>query len=189
MYSSIKRAFDIGLASLLLVPALPILGIAVIAIKIDSPGPYLFCQERLGRFGRPFYIYKLRTMTDRARNPGTQVTPDSPEVTRVGAVLRRLKIDELPQLFNILNGDMSLVGPRPCLPSLLDQLDETGRSRFDARPGLSGLAQVSGGIYLAWPERWKLDTYYVENLTLGLDLKILARTALVVLLGEKWGKA
>lgn len=189
MYEPIKRALDIGLTSLLLVPALPVLGLAVLAIKLDSPGPFLFKQERLGRHARLFCIYKLRTMTHEYRKHDQQIMPGSSQVTRVGALLRRLKIDELPQLFNVLLGDMSLVGPRPAMPTLLEELDELGRERLDARPGLTGLAQVNGNIYLSWPERWKLDAHYVRNVSLGLDLKILARTAAIVLLGEEWGKA
>lgn len=189
MYSSIKRSLDIVLASLMLILGAPILGLAALATRLDSDGPVLFRQQRLGRFGRPFCIYKLRTMFHRDGRAETQVMPGSPEVTRVGSVLRRLKIDELPQLFNVLRGDMSLVGPRPYLLAALDEMDDGVRCRLDARPGLTGLPQVSGNIYLSRPERWKLDAYYVQNLSLGLDLKILARTALVVFLGEKWGKA
>lgn len=189
MYPSIKRVFDIVFASVMLLLVSPILLLAALATRLDSSGPVLFRQQRLGRSGCPFCIYKLRTMTDRPRRAESQVVPGSAEVTRVGAVLRRLKIDELPQLFNVLRGDMSLVGPRPSMLSLLDELDEVGRCRLDARPGLTGLAQVNGNIYLSWPERWKLDSYYVKNLSFGLDLRILAKTALVVFLGEKWGKS
>lgn len=188
MYSLFKRVSDIALAAALLVLVSPILGLAALAIRLDTPGPVLFRQQRFGRRGRPFCIYKLRTMTHQARRLEDQVVPGAAGVTTVGALLRRSKIDELPQLLNVLLGDMSLVGPRPLLLSQLDELDEVGRCRLDALPGLTGLTQVSGGIYLSWTQRWKLDAFYVKNASFELDLKILARTGLVVLLGDRWGK-
>lgn len=107
------------------------------------------------------------------------------EVTWIGAFLRRFKIDELPQLINVLIGDMSIVGPRPCMPSMKDELNEDGNFRTQIRPGLTGLAQVNGNIYLSWPDRWKYDRYYVEHVSLWLDLKIIAKTVVIVIQGEK----
>jgi lipopolysaccharide/colanic/teichoic acid biosynthesis glycosyltransferase len=106
-------------------------------------------------------------------------------ITRFGRILRRFKIDELPQLFNVLKGDMSIIGPRPCHPELVKEFDENAICRLDVRPGLTGLAQVNGNIFLEWPERWKYDKYYVDNLSFWLDLKIILKTILIVFKGEE----
>jgi len=179
-----KRTLDLAVSSAALVATAPVLAAAAVAIKLDSPGPVLFRQDRLGRAGRTFETLKLRTMTHAERTPDGEVSLDHPEITRVGRVLRRLKIDELPQLFNILRGDMSLVGPRPGLPGMLTELDEVGRQRLRVRPGLTGLAQVNGNIHLSWPERWHYDAAYAANPSLANDLRIVLRTVPVVLFGD-----
>lgn len=115
----------------------------------------------------------------------SEILADHPDVTPVGRLLRRFKVDELPQLFNVIRGDMSLVGPRPCLPETVSEFDCNGEARLAVRPGLTGLAQVNGNVHLSWPERWKYDRYYVENLSIQLDCKILFKTLLVIVFGEQ----
>lgn len=180
--AAVKRAFDVLAASSLLVLSAPVLLAAAAMIKATSRGPVMFRQARRGRHGRPFTLYKFRTMKHRSRE-AKEVLPDDPEVTPVGRLLRRLKVDELPQLWNVLRGDMSVVGPRPDLPD--GELDALGNVRLQVRPGLTGLAQVNGNIYLPWEERWKYDAAYVERMSIGLDLWVLWRTVFVVVLGEK----
>lgn len=179
-----KRCLDLTATAAAGVVIGPVLAAAGIAVRLDSPGPVFFMQDRVGRGGRVFRLYKFRTMTDRPREVGREIHAGDPEVTRVGAVLRRTKLDELPQLINVLSGDMSLVGPRPFVPSMLDQLDANGRRRLDVRPGLTGLAQVNGNIHLSWPERWVWDARYADRVSLWTDLGILVRTVGVVALGE-----
>ncbi|ASD68095.1 sugar transferase [Pseudoalteromonas piscicida] len=183
-----KRIFDFVICGVVLTLLSPLLLLSVIMIKLTSKGPVFFLQERLGKNGQLFQVYKFRTMTDEVRRFDVQVYNSDSEVTLFGKFARRLKIDELPQLLNVLKGDMSIVGPRPCLPSLQKEFNEDGQARLLVRPGLTGLAQVNGNIYLSWEERWKLDRQYVENQSLLLDLKIILRTVAVVFLGEKWGK-
>jgi len=184
----IKRLFDITAASAALVCTSPILITTPILIKATSKGPVFFKQQRLGKDGDIFPIYKFRTMTDKSRDFNNQVHSKDDEITRIGKVIRRLKIDELPQLFNVLIGDMSLVGPRPCLPSLKEEFNQDAEKRLLVRPGLTGLAQVNGNIYLSWEERWQFDRKYVEEQSLSLDLKIILKTILIVVCGEEWGK-
>ena len=126
-------------------------------------------------------------MTHKQRHNHTEILPDNPEVTRIGRSLRRFKIDELPQLLNVLGGDMSIVGPRPALPSQLESYNMVGHKRLEVRPGLTGLAQINGNILLSWPERWVYDKQYVENLSLLLDLKIILKTFRIIFKGEKIG--
>ena len=180
-----KRALELLLGVPALILVSPVLILSALLIRLDSRGPILFLQERLGRYGQTFVAFKLRTMTDRPRSNSYEIKPGHTEVTRVGHWLRRFKIDELPQLLNVIRGDMSLVGPRPALPEHLSDYDEAGHLRLLVRPGLAGLAQVSGNIYLTWPERWQWDAEYVRRLSLILDLQVLARTVGVVLLGEE----
>ena len=163
----------------------PVILIAYILVKLDSPGPFLFTQQRLGRNGVSFEVLKIRTMTNKKRVADREILKGDAEVTRVGAVLRRLKIDELLQLANILRGDMSLVGPRPALVTQLQEFDENGKARLLVRPGLTGLAQVNGNIFLSWPERWVYDRMYVEKLSFLLDVQIILKTVLIVILGEE----
>lgn len=180
-----KRLFDIAVCLPICVLTLPVVIVTAILVRLDSKGPVFFVQERLGRFGVTFLTYKFRTMTHRERVASAEILPGHSEVTRVGRWLRRFKIDELPQLLNILKGDMSLVGPRPALPGHIRDYDEFGLRRLLARPGLTGLAQVNGNIYLSWPERWKYDAEYVDRVSVHHDAAIVLRTIAVVFLGEE----
>jgi undecaprenyl phosphate N,N'-diacetylbacillosamine 1-phosphate transferase len=180
-----KRLLDILLATLSIVVFLPFFLFVAAAIRLESPGPILYMQERLGWKGKVFKAYKFRTMTDVPRVPDHEVMPDDPALTRVGAFLRRFKIDELAQLVNVLRGEMSVIGPRPALPRQLAEYDDNGRKRLLVRPGLSGLAQIHGNIYLTWPERWVYDARYVDECSLGLDLWIIWRTIAVAIRGEE----
>lgn len=159
--------------------------VVAILIKMDSKGPVFYKQERLGKDEKIFTLLKFRSMTNKKRTTHRQILKGDHEVTKIGNFIRRLKIDELPQLFNVFKGEMSFIGPRPCLPSLREKFDKNGMFRTRVVPGLSGLAQINGNIHLSWPERWVYDRYYVENLSLGLDLKILLKTFLIVVLGEQ----
>lgn len=186
MYKSyLKRYLDFLIALVAVVCLSPLLLLVSLCIKIDSRGPILYSQKRLGRNGKTFDLYKFRSMTDAPRSAAKQTHMDDPEITAFGRFIRRFKIDELPQLLNVLKGDMSIVGPRPCLPELKSEFDDNGAYRTLVRPGLTGLAQVNGNIFLSWPQRWKLDRIYVENLRFSLDCKIILKTISVVLLGEK----
>lgn len=182
--NTIKRLLDFTVALIATLLLSPVLIISAVLIKTTSKGPLFFMQDRLGKDGKVFKVYKFRTMTDKKRDFSQQVFSDNAEVTPVGKVLRRFKIDELPQLLNILKGEMSLVGPRPGLPEQQKEFNEDGKERIKVTPGLTGLAQVNGNIYLSWPERWKYDREYVENLSLPLDIKIILKTVGIVLLGE-----
>jgi undecaprenyl phosphate N,N'-diacetylbacillosamine 1-phosphate transferase len=181
-----KRLLDLLLAGLLLLALLPVATVAALLIWLTSPGPVVFVQPRIGKGGRVFRAYKFRTMLDRPRRPDPhhEIVGRDPEVTAVGYWLRRFKLDELPQLVNVLRGEMSLVGPRPALLPHLAEFDALARRRLLVTPGLTGLAQVHGNIYLPWPQRWRYDAHYVEALSLRLDLWILVRTLGVILWGE-----
>jgi lipopolysaccharide/colanic/teichoic acid biosynthesis glycosyltransferase len=174
----VKRALDVVGAVVGLLLAAPVLGLAALAIKIEDGGPVFYRQSRVGMGGRSFDVLKLRTMVvDAERLSGTwPVDERDPRITRVGSVLRRLSLDELPQLLNVLRGDMSLVGPRPTLAYQVEQYTPRQRRRLDVRPGLTGWAQVNGRARLRWAERIELDVWYVENQSVWLDLKILLRT-------------
>jgi len=180
-----KRALDLAVALPLLLLAAPLMLVVSVFVALDSRGPILFKQRRLGRNARPFTLCKFRSMTAVSRVKHSQVFGRSAGVTRVGYWLRRFKIDEVPQLLNVVRGDMSLVGPRPALLEQLADYDEDARRRLDVRPGLTGLAQVHGNIHLSWPQRWAYDSLYARQPSLWLDLSILARTIVVVLFGER----
>jgi lipopolysaccharide/colanic/teichoic acid biosynthesis glycosyltransferase len=174
---ALKRGFDILTAiGVLTVLALPIAVIAL-AIKLDDRGPVLFLQDRVGRGGRRFRCAKFRTMVQGAEQMpgGFTVTAGDTRITRVGRILRLWTLDELPQLFNILRGDMSVVGPRPWVPSQAAQCAPADRRRFDVRPGMAGWAWIHGRNRLAWDERIRLDVWYVDHWSLSLDFRILAR--------------
>ncbi|WP_086479559.1 sugar transferase [Oceanospirillum sanctuarii] len=188
MYAIFKRLLDIVVAASLILLLSPMFILVILGIRLSSSGSIFYTQERLGFRGRVFKLYKFRSMTNAKRDLSVQVHQGSDEITAIGHWIRRFKIDELPQLLNVLSGDMSLVGPRPCLPSLQASFNSDGHRRLEVRPGLTGLAQVRGNIYLDWPERWQLDRQYVDDLSLVLDIKILFRTVLIVILGEQWGK-
>jgi len=186
MYPTIgKRLLDLAISLPILILTLPLLAVVAVLVRLDSQGPILFLQERLGRNGSVFRAFKFRTMTDRPRVPDKEIYGRDAEVTRVGYWLRRFKIDELPQLFNVISGEMSIVGPRPALPRQIEEYDEHSRRRLLVRPGLTGLAQVHGNTYLSWPERWAWDVEYVDRLSFSLDVTILLRTIGVVLRGEE----
>lgn len=182
----VTRAFDLLVASLALVAASPALAVAAIAIKLTDRGPVLYRQRRAGRDGRPFDLLKLRTMVPGAEGigAGLAVNTGDPRITPTGHLLRRLSLDELPNLVNVLRGEMSIVGPRPTLPSQVDQYTPRQRRRLEVKPGITGWAQVHGRASLPWSERIELDVWYVENRSLALDLRILARTPLLLLRGD-----
>ena len=180
-----KRLFDIfASGAALTVLGMPLAAVAV-AVRLDSPGPAFFNKERVGKGGRRFLLFKFRTMTHREREVAHEIRTGDPEVTRIGAWLRRFKVDELPQLMNVFIGDMSMIGPRPDIPEHLQGFNDVAWRRLDEKPGISGLAQINGGTHLTWPERWEYDAIYVDDVTLRGDLRILVQTVPVVLRGEE----
>jgi len=185
-----NRALDVVGASLGLVLASPFLAAAALAIKLDGGGPVLYRQARVGRDGHEFELVKLRTMVVGAERQGAGWAVDhgDPRITRVGSVLRRLSLDEVPQLWNVVRGEMSLIGPRPTLAYQVEQYTPHQRRRLDVRPGITGWAQVQGRASLPWEERIELDVWYVEHRSPRLDLKILARTPLALFGGTYKGK-
>ena len=186
MYKNVKRALDVTFSLLGTAVSSPILLAVAAAIKIDSKGPVIFKQERLGKDGKVFEIYKFRSMCVGAEHMGTgqySFKGDS-RITRVGKVIRATSLDELPQFINILKGDMSFIGPRPTLtyhPWKLEEYTDFQRRRFEVRPGITGLAQVHGRKAIDWNDRIKYDVEYVDNLSFGLDCKILFQTVWNVL--------
>jgi lipopolysaccharide/colanic/teichoic acid biosynthesis glycosyltransferase len=186
----VNRALDLAGASLGLVLASPFLAAAAIAIKLDGGGPVLYRQQRVGKDGREFELVKLRTMVVGAERQGAGWAVDhgDPRITRVGSVLRRVSLDEVPQLWNVVRGEMSLIGPRPTLAYQVEQYTPHQRRRLDVRPGITGWAQVQGRASLPWEERIELDVWYVEHRSPRLDLKILARTPLALFGGTYKGK-
>jgi len=181
----LKRFLDWFAAILATTLLSPILAVAALWVRFDSPGPVFFIQKRLGWRGKVFDLYKFRTMTDRPRTPDREIVGRDPELTRLGFWLRRFKVDELPQLFNIIIGDMSFIGPRPALVGQLAEYDDFSRKRLEVRPGLSGLSQVNGNIHLSWQERWEYDVQYVEKASFLMDVSIFFRTLAVVIMGER----
>ena len=181
-----KRALDMVGAGLALTVAAPALAVAAVAIRIETRGHPIYRQRRVGLHGRPFEVYKLRTMVAGADTMGAGLAIDAGDdrITRVGALLRRASIDELPNLVNVLRGEMSLVGPRPTVQVQVDRYTERQRGRLALRPGITGWAQVNGRASLPWHERIELDLWYAEHATLRLDLRILAATLRMVLGGE-----
>lgn len=178
--SVVKRAFDVAVACVTLVVASPVILIAAGALRLSLGSPVLFRQTRAGLDGKPFCLYKLRTMKN-ARGADGQMLPDGERLTRLTRIVRRLSLDELPQLWNVLRGDMSLVGPRPLLMAYLDRYTPEQARRHEVRPGITGWAQVNGRNAISWDEKFGLDVWYVRNRSLGLDLKILAMTLAQVL--------
>lgn len=184
MYAKcIKRVFDFLLAFFGLIIASPILLVVAILVRCKLGSPILFSQERPGKDEKIFKLYKFRTMTDK-RDENGKLLPDKDRLTKFGKMLRATSLDELPEFFNILKGDMSLIGPRPLLVSYLPWYTEREKLRHTVRPGLTGLAQVSGRNFLAWDKRLEKDVEYVENLTLLMDIKILCMTVKKVLFKE-----
>jgi undecaprenyl phosphate N,N'-diacetylbacillosamine 1-phosphate transferase len=182
----IKEIFDRVVAFVALIILLPIFLVVVLLIKIDSMGPVFFLQERVGEDGKIFKAIKFRTMMIDApdKTKGVYINKNNPYVTRVGKLLRRTGIDELPQSINVLKGEMSLVGPRPTVPYQVEKYDEFQKKRLLMKPGITGWALVNGRNKLTWSERIKLDVWYVENWNFWLDIKILFKTVWVVAKGE-----
>jgi lipopolysaccharide/colanic/teichoic acid biosynthesis glycosyltransferase len=174
----VNRVVDAALAALGLTIASPALAAAAVAIKLEDGGPVLYRQRRVGLHGQDFELMKLRTMNVGAEREGAgyAVNEGDPRITRAGRVLRRLSIDEIPQLWNVVRGDMSLVGPRPTLAYQVEQYTPRQRRRLDVKPGITGWAQVNGRASVPWDERIELDVWYVEHRSPWVDLKILART-------------
>ena len=184
-----NRALDAAGASLGLALVSPLLGVAALAIKLEDGGPVLYRQKRVGRDGRDFELLKLRTMVVGAERTGAgfAVNVGDPRITRVGRILRRLSLDELPQLWNVVRGDMSLIGPRPTLRYQVEQYTERQRRRLEVKPGITGWAQVNGRASLPWGERIELDVWYVEHRSPRLDLEILLRTPAALFRGTYKG--
>ena len=177
-YERAKRALDLVIASSVGIVTSPLLAAIAVVVKLERRGPILFRQERIGRRGRPFDILKFRTLIDAPpRDPADYlISASDPRIGRVGAFLRRWSLDELPQLWNVVRGEMSIVGPRPTLRYQVDRYDDFQRRRLEVLPGVTGWAQISGRNELSWPDRIKLDVWYVDNRSLSLDLRILVRT-------------
>jgi lipopolysaccharide/colanic/teichoic acid biosynthesis glycosyltransferase len=186
-----KRGLDVVVAGLGLIVASPVLALAALAIKLEDRGSVLYRQQRVGKDGGDFELLKLRTMVVGAEKLGAgyAVNRGDPRITRVGRALRRLSLDELPQLWNILRGDMSVVGPRPTLRYQVDNYTARQRRRLEVKPGLTGWAQVNGRASLPWDERIELDVWYVEHRSIWLDLRILARTPLALFHGTYKGSS
>ncbi|MGN6189309.1 MAG: sugar transferase [Conexibacter sp.] len=198
MTRAVKRALDLLLGGLGALLTAPLVALAALAIRVESPGHPIYRQRRVGRDGRPFEIYKLRTMVRGAEliGAGLAIQEGDDRITRVGAFLRRTSLDELPNLWNVVRGEMAIVGPRPTIQVQVDQYSERQRGRLKVKPGITGWAQVNGRASLPWSERIELDLWYVEHCSLALDLKILARTVKMVFSGDGlykgetggWGK-
>jgi lipopolysaccharide/colanic/teichoic acid biosynthesis glycosyltransferase len=182
----IRRAIDIAISSLTLLLSSPVLALAMVVIRLESPGPVIYSQRRAGLDGQAFDVLKLRTMVDGAEHLGAGLALDANDsrITRVGAFLRRTSLDELPNLLNVLRGEMSVIGPRPTLPAQVAQYTPRQRGRLQIKPGITGWAQVNGRASLPWEERIELDLFYIAHRSLLLDLKILWRTVAMVLGGS-----
>jgi lipopolysaccharide/colanic/teichoic acid biosynthesis glycosyltransferase len=178
-----KRAFDIAAAAAALFALSPAMAVIAVAVRLKLGAPVLFTQDRPGLKGRPFRIMKFRTMTDQREASG-KLLPDPERMTSFGRWLRATSLDELPELWNVLRGEMSLVGPRPLLVEYLDRYTPEERRRHEVRPGLTGWAQVNGRNAATWDERLRMDVWYVDNRTFILDLKIILRTVTIVLRRE-----
>ena len=181
-----NRALDVVVAGAALALASPLLLAAAIVIKLDTRGPVFYRHERVGMGGVPFQLWKLRTMVVGAEHigAGLYIEDLDPRITRAGRLLRRFSLDELPNLFNVLQGDMAIVGPRPTVQVQVDRYTPHQRRRLEVRPGITGWAQVNGRTSLSWPERIELDVWYVDHRSLALDVRILARTAKLLATGQ-----
>ena len=186
-----NRALDAAAAGLGLAVTSPVLAAAAIAIKLDGGGPVFYRQRRVGLDGQEFDLLKLRTMEVGAegKGAGLAVNEGDPRITRIGRLLRRLSLDELPQLWNVVRGDMSLVGPRPTLAYQVQRYTPRQRRRLEVKPGITGWAQIHGRARLPWEDRIELDVWYVEHRSPWLDLKILARTPIALFAGTYKGDA
>ena len=184
-----NRAFDVAVAAFALVITAPLAALIALAVRVEGGGPAIYRQRRVGRGGAEFDLLKFRTMVF-GSDPvgiGTAVAAGDPRVTRVGRVLRKLSLDELPNLLNVLRGEMAIVGPRPTIPAQVELYTPHQRRRLEVRPGLTGWAQVSGRVAIDWSERIELDVWYVENRSAALDARILVRTARLLLTGQGIG--
>ena len=181
-----RRVFDILVAGGALLVASPFLLAAMLAIRLESPGGAIYRQRRVGKDGRPFDVLKLRTMVTGAEHMGAglAISEGDTRITRVGRLLRRTSLDEMPNLINVLRGEMAIVGPRPTVPVQVDRYTERQRGRLAVKPGITGWAQVNGRTELPWDERIELDLWYIEHRSWRLDLQILWRTARMVFGGE-----
>ena len=184
-----NRAADVAVAGTALVLASPVLALSALAVKLTSRGPALYRQMRVGRDGADFELFKLRTMVEGAETQGAGFAVDrgDPRITRVGQILRRLSLDELPQLWNVVRGDMSVIGPRPTLRYQVERYTPRQMRRLEVKPGITGWAQVHGRATLPWDERIELDVWYVEHRSPRLDLEILAKTPLALFGGTYKG--
>jgi lipopolysaccharide/colanic/teichoic acid biosynthesis glycosyltransferase len=184
--NALTRLLDIVIAAIGLVLSAPLIAGAAAAIRLESPGSPIYRQRRVGKDGEPFEMLKLRTMVSGAEGlgAGMAVNVGDARITRVGALLRRFSLDELPNLVNVLRGEMSIVGPRPTIQAQVDQYTDRQRRRLEVKPGITGWAQVNGRAALPWHERIELDVWYVDNRSPALDLKILAKTARMLLTGH-----
>jgi lipopolysaccharide/colanic/teichoic acid biosynthesis glycosyltransferase len=185
-----RRIFDIAFGSVTLAVASPLVGVGALAVKLEDRGPVLYRQTRVGKDGRDFELLKLRTMVVGAETMGAgyAVNRGDTRITRAGLILRRLSIDELPQLWNVIRGDMSVIGPRPTLRYQVDRYDERQLHRLDVKPGITGWAQIHGRAGLPWADRIELDLWYVEHRSPRIDLKILLRTPLALFGGTYKGE-
>jgi lipopolysaccharide/colanic/teichoic acid biosynthesis glycosyltransferase len=185
----VNRAADLAVAGGALVVAAPLLAVAALAIKVEDGGPVFYAQRRVGKDGVDFELLKLRTMVPEAERLGAGYAVDEgdPRITRVGRILRRLSLDELPQLWNVVRGDMSVIGPRPTLRYQVERYDERQMRRLEVKPGITGWAQIHGRATLPWPDRIELDVWYVEHRSPRLDLTILTRTPLALFSGTYRG--
>lgn len=181
-----SRPLDLLVAAGALLLSAPLLALAAVAIRLESSGPAIYRQRRVGLHGEPFEMLKLRTMVSGAERVGAglAVNYGDPRITRVGALLRRFSLDELPNLVNVLRGEMAVVGPRPTIQAQVDRYTARQRRRLETKPGITGWAQVNGRASLPWPERIELDVWYVEHRSTLLDLRILARTVRLLLGGH-----
>ena len=186
---ALNRVADIGLAGAGLLVTGPLLGLAALAVKLEDGGPVLYRQARVGKGGADFELLKLRTMVVGAETMGAGLAVDEgdPRITRVGRLLRKLSLDELPQLWNVIRGEMSAIGPRPTLRYQVERYDERQRRRLEVKPGITGWAQIHGRATLPWAERIELDVWYVEHRSPRLDLRILLRTPLALFRGTYKG--
>jgi lipopolysaccharide/colanic/teichoic acid biosynthesis glycosyltransferase len=182
----VQRTLDVFISAIGAAVSAPVVALIAAAIRLESPGHPIYRQTRAGRDGRPFQIYKLRTMVSGAefKGAGLAINDGDDRITRVGAFLRRYSLDELPNLWNVLRGEMAVVGPRPTIPAQVELYTERQRGRLAVKPGITGWAQVNGRASLPWSERIELDLWYVEHRSLLLDLKILALTVRMVATGQ-----
>ena len=183
---SFKRAIDVAISLPLVVVTAPLVALLALAVRLESRGSPVYRQTRVGKDGALFEIYKLRTMVHGAEftGAGLAIAAGDPRITRLGAMLRRYSLDELPNLWNVLRGEMSIVGPRPTLKAQVDQYTPRQRGRLAVKPGITGWAQINGRASLPWPDRIELDLWYVEHRSMALDLRILARTLGLVVSGH-----